>query len=439
MWFLKKDVLQAMRAARELGYEPTLEERARFAAAMKEAYASGPDDQPHNVRFAGSTAEILIEGVLTEKPDCFALLFGGGNTTYEGIRKGLAMAEADPTIKNIVLNIASPGGHVNGLFETFAALDAVTKPISVRSGFAASAAYGLAAVAGPIEATTPAAEFGSIGVAAAYFLDEMVVDIASTEAPKKRPDLTTEEGKSVVREELDALHELFASVIARGRSATTGDDYTVDTVNAEFGQGGMFTAATAKKRGMIDKLAAQPKRARSARGAEADLAPVANAAPPAPVAAEPAPVETTQAPAASAAEPSENKDASVASGGAATKEGRQMDEKTLQEQHPALYELVLNKGTTAERKRCVDHLKLGKACKDYAVAHKAIADGSSVADMQADYLAANMNSTAIGDRQKETDEAGKAADGAKKDPPSKDAEAEVADLVGDIMDGKVKL
>lgn len=467
MWLIKPDVLQAMRNARALGYQPTLEERARFAAQMREAYASKSGEQPENMVFAGSIAQINIEGVLTEKPDCFALLFGGGNTTYESIRKGLALADADPSIKSIVLNIASPGGHVNGLFETFAALDAVTKPISVRSNFAASAAYGLAAVAGPIEATTPAAEFGSIGVAASYFVEEEVIDIASTEAPKKRPDLTTEEGKAVVREELDALHELFAGYIARGRAATTGEDVTIATVNAEFGQGGMFTAGTAKKRGMVDKVAAQPKRTRMGKGADFDgdrsaaLAPVTIGGleiveastkdgrrlvttdgmtwtEKLEAAGKPPSQEANAEPAAPAAVPVETKDASAARGGAADR-SKQMNEKELQEQHPELYDAVLNKGATTERKRCVDHIKLGKACKDFAIAHKAIAEGSSVSDMQADYLAANMNSKAIEDRQVESDEAGKAADGAKKDAAKKGVEEETADLVADIMDGKVKL
>ena len=85
-----------MRAARTLGYQPTLEERAKFADQMREAYAGKSAETPRNLKIAGNTAEIAIDGVLTEKPDCFALLFGSGNTTYESIRRSLALAPWPP-------------------------------------------------------------------------------------------------------------------------------------------------------------------------------------------------------------------------------------------------------------------------------------------------------------------------------------------------------
>ncbi len=396
VWFLKADVLQAMRTARTLGYQPTLEERARFAAAMHEAYASAAADQPRNVTIAGDTAQINVEGVLTEKPDCFALLFGGGNTTYESIRKGLALADQDPTVKRIVLNIASPGGHVNGLFETFAALDAVKKPVSVRSNFAASAAYGLAAVAGPIEATTPAAEFGSIGVAASFWLDDEIVDIASTEAPKKRPDVATDEGKAMVREELDALHDLFAGAIARGRAATTGEDVDTKTVNSDFGRGGMMVANSARKAGMIDKISTQPKRTRGAHSAEHEGQPVA-------VVSDPI-------------------DAPAKVGGAdATKEKHMKTTEELKAQHPDLFAAVLEEGikqgTAKERGRVNAHLKLGASSGAMDIATKAIADGTSVQDdeVHASYLSAQMNKRDKDTRADESAATGKAADNAKQE------------------------
>jgi ClpP class serine protease len=477
MWLLKPEVLQAMRSARALGYEPTLEERARFADQMREAYAAGPNDQPRNMQVAGSTAQINVEGVLTEKPDCFALLFGGGNTTYESIRKALALADSDPSVKDAVLYVSSPGGHLDGLFETFASLDAFSKPLRVRASLAASAAYGLAAVAGPIEAVTPASEFGSIGVAASYFLDNEIVDIASTDAPKKRPDMATDEGKAVVREQLDALHEQFAAAIARGRSATTGEDVTVKTVNAEFGQGGMFIAGTAQKRGMIDKLAKQPKRARAGRYAAETREPSLNteeiagqlkaalrkAAPelstarvsdvvtmvlgtPASVAA--APQESSAEPTAPAAAPAPN-NASAGSGGAQPKR-KHMTEAELRAQHPELFAALdkkneeavksgkadgIKEGAEQERKRCTDHLKVGTSSGDIEAAHKAIGSGASLNDMHADYMAAALKRNAIADRQEETDAAGAAANGAKP-KENKSGRDAVADELDKLMSGE---
>jgi ClpP class serine protease len=277
-WLLKPEVAQAMRAARALGYQPTLEERAKFAAQMQEAYAARDGERPTILAIAGDTAEILVEGVLTEKPDCFALLFGGGNTTYEGIRKSLAIAESDPSIKKVVMNVASPGGSVRGLFETLGALEAFSKPITVNATLAASAAYGIAAAAGPITLQTLASEVGSIGVAVDIYVDDDLVQMTSTEAPNKRPDVRTEEGQGVIRDYLDAFHELFVDTIARGRSASTGQKITTEQVNAEFGRGAVMLAKQAKAAGMVDRIAPQPKRTRPGARAESED----HEAPPAP-------------------------------------------------------------------------------------------------------------------------------------------------------------
>jgi capsid assembly protease len=371
-WLLKPDVVRKMQLARELAYQPTLEERAKFAAQMHEAYASKAGEQPRNMQVVGSVAEIAIDGVLTEKPDCFALIFGDGNTTYESIRKALALAEADPLVKSIQLNISSPGGHVTGLFETFAALRAVTKPGRVRASLAASAAYGLAAVSGwPIEAVTPGSEFGSIGVAVRMWLDEDAVDLASTEAPKKRPDLTSEEGRAAVVEELDAFHDLFVSDIAEGRSAATGEKVTAATVNKEFGRGGVLLAGAARKQGLIDRIAAQPKRAATA-GKRAS-------------------VEDNEVPQA----PGE----------------RTMNLETLKAQHPELYKFISDEakeagrkeGVTAERDRVVAHLTLGEASGDMKTATEAIRSGDAMtATVQAKYMAASMNRRDTTARQQES-------------------------------------
>jgi ClpP class serine protease len=373
-WLLSTEVLNRMREARRLGYEPTLDERREFAAAMKEAYARDPMAAgPRNLKVAGDVAQINVKGVLTEEPDCFALLFGGGNTTYAMIREALATADADPAVKSIVLSVDSPGGSVHGLFETLAAIEATKKPIRSVASMAASAAYAIVATAGPIQPVTFASPFGSIGVAASIDLDDAVLDIASTEAPNKRPDLTTEEGRAVVRGELDALHELFVDRIAAGRTFTTGEDFDAKRVNTDFGRGGVLLAKEAKKRGMIDglpKSVARSPRAMAPTNPSAELG---------------------------GSEPEETIPMTT------------MTKDQLKAQHPELYNAMLEEGataaTTAERKRACDHIKLGIASGDIAVAHKAIESGASVADMQADYLAANMRKQAQGARQAETSEA----------------------------------
>jgi ClpP class serine protease len=394
-WLLKPEILQAMRDGIALGVQPTLEERARFARAMDEAHAQKDTaGQPRNMQVAGSTAEISVEGVLTEKPDCFALLFGGGNTTYAEIRRALALADSDPAVKDIVLNVSSPGGHVTGLFETFAAIEATKKPISVKASMALSAAYGLAALAGPIEATTPGSEFGSIGVAAKLRVEDGVVNIASTNAPRKRPDVSTDEGVAMVREELDAIEELFVDTIARGRSLSAGRDIGSKEVMAEFGQGGTLLASASKKRGMIDRIAKQPRRVEaSGRRAEDQTS------------------EPERAP-----EPTQAADSGGAEGAAP------MNAEQLKTQHPETYKAIFESGvaagttagTTAERERVTAHLNMGKSSGNPDLAVKHILSGAELGNavVQSEYLGAAMNSRDQQSRQQDSDGAGQATGGA---------------------------
>jgi ClpP class serine protease len=374
-WLLSQDVAAQMRLAVKHGWLPTAQQRADHEQKREAEAAVMP--LPRGMTVAGDTAEIRIEGILTPKPDLFALFFGGGNATYRDIQAALAAAQSDPAIRRVELAIDSPGGTVAGLFETIAAIESLKasgKPISVRSSNAQSAAYALAAVAGKIRAVSPASMFGSLGVAASFFVDDQIIDIANTESPNKRPDFSTEEGRDVYRQELDALFELFVDAIARGRGMS------VAAVKKDFGQGSSFVAAEAARRGMID---AAP-RLKVAR-AEDDKTP----------------------------------DASAASGGAGTRTAKMTTKEEFRAQHPELYAAVLSEGEAIgeakERKRVSAHLKLADATGAHKVARAAIASGASTMDeeVHAEYLAAGMNRRDSDARQADSDAAAKVADSAE--------------------------
>lgn len=227
----------------------TAEQLTQFEARAAKAYAS-----PDNMRVVDGVAEIAISGILTERPDFFAQYFGGGNTTYASIRSSLRMAEADPAVKEVLLTIASPGGTVDGLFETLAVLEAFSKPLRAHASTACSAAYAIASMCGSIQAATVVSAFGSIGVAVSLYLDDAVVDLTNTESPDKRPDASTSEGKAVIQAELDAIFEHFAAAIARGRRTTSA------RVTSDFGRGRTLLTDAAKAAGMIDSMVAAPRR-----------------------------------------------------------------------------------------------------------------------------------------------------------------------------------
>jgi len=180
-----------------------LEALDRAHRADPTAYASlQPGPAAADSTTANGVATIHVRGVLTPQPSRLATLFGGGGTSYAGLRQALALADADPSVTSIVLAVDSPGGLVAGLVESVDAIRALRTPIRARVTRALSAAYVLAAACGRIEATGRASEVGSVGVAAPtrYFLDgEQEISITSTQAPKKRPDVRTEAGRAVVR------------------------------------------------------------------------------------------------------------------------------------------------------------------------------------------------------------------------------------------------
>jgi hypothetical protein len=138
-------------------------------------------------------------------------------------------------------------------------------------------------------------------------------------------------------------------------------------------------------------------------------------------------------------------------GGADKKGTVKMTESELRAQHPDLFAALdkkseataatakadgLKEGAEQERKRCTDHLKVGAASGDVEAAHKAIASGATLADMQADYLAASMKRNAIAARQEETDTAGAAANGAKA-TENKSGRDAVADELEKLMGGEL--
>jgi len=254
MWLLKSEVFAELRSAQAGGLRPSAEQQSQFISSVVRPQASG-DAGIYAV--AGDTAQIDVVGVLSPRPSFLLWLLGYAQTTYAEIQQSLATAANDTKVQRVVMVVDSPGGHVDGLFDTLAAIEAFSKPITVTASCACSAAYAIAAAAGPITATSAAAEFGSIGVAVAVALDDETVDITSTEAPHKRPNASTPEGQAVIREHLDAVHELFADAIARGRASSVAD------VNANYGRGATLLAGAAKQRGMVDAIAGKQSQARS--------------------------------------------------------------------------------------------------------------------------------------------------------------------------------
>jgi ClpP class serine protease len=387
MWLLANAIKQRIEQAFKSGFVPDAKQQLEFETSRAESFRA---DSSRIMVTAGNVAEIVVEGMITAKPSFMAMLFGGGNTTFPEIISALAEADMDPNVTEAILKIDSPGSTVAGLFETLAAIDAFSKPLRAVVTRAESGAFALAAKAGRIEATSRASMVGSVGVVVDARLDPDVISITSTDAPDKRPDLTTEEGRATVRAQLDEVHQLFAEALAEGRGTT------VERVNAEFGRGTSFFADQALRRGMIDSIAARPA-LKVVGGTDST---------------------------------------STASSGGDQQETGPMDLNTLKAEHPAVYAAAVGEGrtegietgTAAERDRVSAFLAAGEMSGDMKTAVDAIKSGEAMTQThQMTFMMAAANRSDTNNRQSDSDGAD-AGDGAGADDESA-AQAAAGDAI----------
>lgn len=202
----------------------------------------------------GNVAVIDVTGPLTKRVSAYerALGFAG----YEQMQAALDAANADPTVSAIVVNIDSPGGSAVGAREAATAMRNSAKPVyAIANSMAASAAYYLASGAHRFFAA-PGGVIGSIGVFAVHTdvsrmrQDFGITDTIISAGENKAADTSlaplSEQGRSLIQEEVDAYYQQFVSDVAANRRVGT------DVVLSTFGQGKTFTAEDAFSRGMID-------------------------------------------------------------------------------------------------------------------------------------------------------------------------------------------
>ena len=342
-WFMDESSLAAASAAaRGIDFDAT-----QFAAFIERTSRAFGDDEKRFVAGDDGTARVPIVGAMTKRPDYYFSLIGEGNAVYGDIVEGIRNADADPTVKQIILEIDSGGGQWDGLQGLMDAVAATkTETIAHVTDKAASAAYGVASQADRIIVNNVGAMIGSVGAASVAYISENQVITRSTAAPDKLP----EPGSEALQKELDDIHEIFATSIAAGRARATGKDVSVDKVNAKFGQGALLLAKEALSVGMIDEIAKKPK-ARAGKS--------------------------------SAATPRKM-------GGP-----KAMDRAEFEAQHPQLCAAILKEGrdagVTQERDRVEAHLEMGDSCGAMDDAVKFVCDGTEfTSKVNAKYMSAGM-------------------------------------------------
>lgn len=233
--------------------------RARHQAYAYEDDESRPLTAEERRGFAiqGSVAVVPVVGaVMHRRADESSF---GGTVSMQGLVQKLRAANAEPTVKSIILDVDSPGGSVDGVPEAAAEIASSTKPIvAVANTWAASAAYWLASQADEL-VVTPSGEVGSIGVYAMHedlskLLEQQGVTPTLVRAGDNKAQThpyfpLSEAAKADLQKKVDAAAVRFDAAVAKGRAVSSL------TVREKFGQGLMFSADEAVSLGMADRVA----------------------------------------------------------------------------------------------------------------------------------------------------------------------------------------
>jgi signal peptide peptidase SppA len=182
-----------------------------------------------NFELLGNKAIVPVTGPITKGFSFFSFFFRGSST--KTIKAGIIEALDDSSVEEIILNIDSPGGTVDGTFELadFIYESRGQKPIIAFSdGMIASAAYLIAASTDKILITGKTNEIGSIGVIATHIdyseqnkkWGESVTEVVSGKykniySPEKP---LSDLGLKTLQDEVDYIFSIFATDVATRRN-----------------------------------------------------------------------------------------------------------------------------------------------------------------------------------------------------------------------------
>ncbi len=195
------------------------------------------------------TAIINVVGIIFPKANIFTL-FGIG-VAIDALAEQLTAAENNPLVSKIVFSFDSPGGSITGVNEFSNQINAATKPTAAYvTGQAASAGYWLAAACNEI-IIDDTAILGSIGVVAVMQpRGDGTIEIVSSHAADKRPDLDTEAGRDTIRATLNDIEAVFHQSIVAHRPKMT-----IDALKAL--RGNVRVGAKAVSTGLADRVGSQ--------------------------------------------------------------------------------------------------------------------------------------------------------------------------------------
>jgi len=206
-----------------------------------------------NSGFGDSVAVVRVEGTIMSGDSADS----STNAVSGAIISELLAAEADPTIKAIVLRVDSPGGSVTGSSQIWETINAIEKPVvASMSSIAASGGYYVSAPADYIVAR-PDTLTGSLGVImTVYDATELmekvglqVIAITSGENKAIGSMFTemTPDQKAILETLLDESYTEFVRVISEGRGISKEEVMVL-------ADGRVYSGRQALELGLIDQL-----------------------------------------------------------------------------------------------------------------------------------------------------------------------------------------
>lgn len=242
-WLMLPDALDSLMAIADRQGDPE----------ALEARLGRPLENTRVVSMRDGIAIIPVTGPIMRYANMFTRISGA--TSTQELATDLQAALDNPQVKGIILNVDSPGGETNGINELGDMVYAARgkKPIKAYGGgTVASASYWIGSSADEL-VIDDTALLGSIGVVVEVALreareGEKRYTITSSNAPNKRPDLETEEGRAELSKTIDALGEVFVAKVARNLGVNP------DQVPAMGDHGGLKVGAAAVASGLAHRL-----------------------------------------------------------------------------------------------------------------------------------------------------------------------------------------
>lgn len=215
----------------------------------------------------GAVHVLRLHGSIFPRAGMMAAMSGGAS--LERFQEAFAQAAADPDAQAIVLDVDSPGGMVDLVPETAAMVYRARRAdrpiVAVANTLMASAAYWVGSAADELVAS-PSATVGSIGVYTMHEDLSAALEKAGVRrsfisaGPRKvegnRYQPLDDTARAALQAEVEATYNAFVRDVARFRGvATSVVRADPETGEQHFGGGRAYHAETARRLGMVDRVA----------------------------------------------------------------------------------------------------------------------------------------------------------------------------------------